>query len=118
MKLHHLALQVTDIEACEKFYRDVLQLSFLEYKYDAAGKIRSAWFDLEGSILMLEKVEVKSDDTTLNALAFSITPTERETWKKKLTSAKIELDHESKYSLYFRDPAENQLALSHYPHEA
>ena len=118
MKLHHIALQVTNIENCEKFYRNILQLPFLEYKYDETGKIRSAWFDLEGSMLMLEKVEIKNIDSALNVLALSITPNEREVWKKKLQAAEIKLDHESKFSLYFSDPAGNQLAFSHYPHEA
>lgn len=117
MKLHHLALKCAQLEVCEHFYRDFLKLSFLEYKYDAAGKIRSVWFDVDGSILMLEKAEMIPDESTLNALAFTITPSEREAWLKKLTAAKITIDHESSYSIYFKDPDGNQLALSHYPHK-
>ena len=117
MKIHHLALQVTEIETCEKFYRDVLQLPFLEYKYDETGKIRSAWFDADGTILMLEKVETKNIDSALNVLAFNIAPAERSAWQKKLQAAKIKPDHESKFTIYFSDPAGNQLAFSHYPHE-
>ena len=52
-----------------------------------------------------------------HCVALKIAEKERATWRARLADAGYEIERESPYSMYFRDPDRNLLALSHYPEE-
>jgi catechol-2,3-dioxygenase len=116
--LHHIAIKAADLERAERFYGELLGLSQLEYQYDAQGNRRSVWYNCEGVILMIEKLPRDTEhtqDKKLPLIAFQIDPKMAESWKKKLSAAKIEITHRSDYTLYFHDHDGNLLALTHFP---
>lgn len=128
-KPHHIALKVRDLEQCARFYTGVLDLQITVRNLAEDGTTRSLWFDLGGVILMLERSEegvaaVESSSSSGPAaagwhlLALTITPESRAAWRERLCRAGVEITGETPYSLYFSDPENNRLALSHYPEPA
>lgn len=116
MRLHHVALQVTDLDVARAFYVDVLGLTVLR------EQAHSVWVDADGVVLMLERSAGPvvddgwaSDRTGPFVVAFSIRADERAGWLERLTAANVLVDHVSGFSLYFRDPFGARLALSHFP---
>ena len=124
LALHHLAIKVIDLEACEKFYSQVLGLKPSKFPYDENGPTRSVWLQSEEVILMLEQVGKGSKPTSkssasvkpgLHLIAFAIGRFERNQWKERLTMNGVSIEAESDFTIYFRDPEGNRVALSHYP---
>lgn len=119
MNVHHIALKVEDLQRCERFYAGFLGLAKIADQKDEKGSSRAAWFDMNGAILMLERVEseAKRADNTpgWHLMALRIRANEREGWKERLKEAGIKITGESRHSIYFTDPENNPLAFSHYP---
>jgi catechol 2,3-dioxygenase-like lactoylglutathione lyase family enzyme len=119
MRIHHVALQVTDLERARSFYAGVLGFAVTREQAHAL------WLDADGSIVMLERCDgvVDAADAASWAsprqgpfvVAFAVTPTERAALRARLTAAGVAIDHESAYTLYVRDPFGARLAFSHYP---
>jgi glyoxylase I family protein len=127
-KLHHIALKVRNLGRCEQFYSGVLGLRIMQRHTEQDGTTRSLWFDLEGVILMLESWQGEGDtagrelaastgpeEPGWHLLALTIPPQSRAEWREKLHRAGVRITGETACSLYFRDPEDNRLALSHYP---
>lgn len=115
-RLHHLALQVTDLDAARAFYVGVL--GFVVTREQS----HSLWLDAGGVILMLERCAGPivddpwpSDRPGPFVVAFAMQPHERESWLKQLAQADVVVDHATAFTIYFRDPFGARLALSHYP---
>lgn len=124
--LHHIALKVRNLERCEQFYTGVLGLHIMQRHREQDGSLRSLWFDLGGVILMLERCEeitaagangasASPTETGWHLLALTMTPGSRAKWQDKLRHAGVQITGETAFSIYFRDPENNRLALSHYP---
>lgn len=124
--LHHIALKVRNLERCEQFYTGVLGLQSMQRHKERNGTLRSVWYDLGGVILMLERGEeitaagengasASPTETGWHLLALTITPGSRAGWQDKLRRAGVQITGETAFSIYFRDPENNRLALSHYP---
>ncbi len=116
LRLHHLAIQVTDLDIARAFYVDVLGFAVVREQG------HSLWIDAGGVIVMLERCAgpVVDDAWTSDrpgpfVVAFSIRPQERAGWLERLAAANVVVDHASGFSIYFRDPFGARLALSHYP---
>lgn len=125
-KPHHIALKVRDPAGCEQFYTGVLDLRVMQRHRDRNGSIRSVWFDLGGVILMLERCEAVYQEGKKGAsldpaaagwhlLALTIAPESRAQWQERLRCAGVRITGETAFSIYFCDPENNRLALSHYP---
>jgi catechol 2,3-dioxygenase-like lactoylglutathione lyase family enzyme len=123
---HHIALKVLDLAGCEQFYTRVLDLRVMQRNRDRNGSLRSVWFDLGGVILMLERCEAVAPEVEKGAsldpepvgwhlLALTIAPESRAQWREKLRCAGVRITGETAFSIYFCDPENNRLALSHYP---
>jgi glyoxylase I family protein len=96
VKVHHVAIPVTDLEKSRAFYVDVLGLE------EIRRQPHSIWVKAGDTILMLE----------LQAqwlVALAIDESAREAWRDK-----IHVESETQYTLYTRDPDGNRIALSHY----
>jgi glyoxylase I family protein len=127
---HHLAIQVRDLAAAERFYRDVLGLSVLRRWPAGDGQPgeRSIWLDAgDGSFLALEVVgggETAAEDARrgtspgLHLVALRIERAMRARWERRLADAGIPVESRTAFTLYLRDPEGNRVGLSHWPDEA
>lgn len=114
MRLHHLAIQVHDLERARDFYTRVLGLAELGRPRDGA-----VWLDCGGSTLMLERVSAvpleeafRTERTGLHLLALAIGADEREAWEARLLAHGVEVVERTVYTLYVRDPEGNRVGLS------
>jgi catechol 2,3-dioxygenase-like lactoylglutathione lyase family enzyme len=122
--LHHVAIQVKALEEVARFYREVLGLSELERHVGADGAARSIWLDVGGGgFLALERVETRPAPAPafrdgrpgLFLVALRIARTDRTRIRAELERRGIPLVHETRWTLYVRDPEGNRVALSHHP---
>ncbi len=123
--LHHVALQCADLGRCEAFYRDVLGLAVLRRWPAEGGGDRSVWLSTGEGFLALERAsrpveEAPFEDTPAgwHVVALSIARADRRSWEARLAAAGVRLARRSPFSLFFRDPEGNRVALSHWPEEA
>jgi glyoxylase I family protein len=123
---HHLAIQVRDLAATERFYREVLGLAVIKRwpARDGAGE-RSVWLDVgDGAFLALERVAggatVPEDAARpgLHLVALRIERAAREAWVQRLAAAGVAVEARTGFTLYVRDPERNRVGLSHWPDEA
>ena len=136
---HHLAIQVRDLPAAERFYVEVLGLKVVRRwpREDGQGE-RSLWLSLgappgappgawqgDDGFLALEACDAvrppapfRDPHAGLHLLALRIQASERQAWEQKLAALRVEIVHRSRWTLYLRDPEGNRLGLSHFPHEA
>jgi protein-L-isoaspartate(D-aspartate) O-methyltransferase len=123
---HHLAVQVSDLDAAERFYHDVLGLEVIKrwpYEDGRAGE-RSLWLRLGQMFIALERCDQKAAPTEfrdpqarLHLFAVRIATHERKAWEEHLAAAGVEIVHRSRWTLYVRDPDGNRIGLSHHPHD-
>jgi glyoxylase I family protein len=125
MIVHHLALGVHDLDAMVDFYKRVVGLRLIEWHHDDQGQPRSAWLALgeEGSFLALERCadrprpegEWRIDAPGYFLVALRIEKGERARWEARLREYGVAIHHRTQWTLYFRDPEGNRVALSHHP---
>lgn len=121
LSVHHLAVLVRDLARAEAFYAGVLGLVVSKRWSDAAGGPRSVWVELGGgAFLALEKATVDAPLRNEGApgwhcVALGIAVEERAAWRERLAAAGFEVERESEFTLYARDPDGNLVALSHHP---
>jgi glyoxylase I family protein len=122
--LHHVALQVRGLQTMVAFYRDVLGLQVVAEHTGADGKLRSVWMGLPGAFLALETVTGEANAPTpfrdespgYFLVALRISPMDRERVRAELARARVVVEHETRWTLYVRDPEGNRVAFSHHPH--
>lgn len=124
MRVHHLAVVVSDLARAERFYVGVLGLPVIRRWDDEHGAPRSIWLSLEGdAFLAVERADQsgpRRDDQApgLHCFALAIDRGARERWRSTLTEAGFPVSGETLYTIYVRDPDGNLVALSHYPERA
>ena len=124
LRVHHIAIQVADLERARAFYVDVLGLP------ETRRQPHSIWLDAGGAIVMLERPPADAPDATaprgepapwksartgLHLLALDIPADAREAWRAKLVAAGAPLEGETAFTLYTRDPDGTRIGLSSYP---
>lgn len=122
---HHLAIQVHALERTAAFYREVLGLSELARHHRPDGSLRSIWLSLgDAGFLALEEVsgEVADDGFRtsrpgMHLLALRIAPESRAGVLEALSARGVEVVHQTRWTLYVRDPEGNRIGLSHHPHD-
>jgi catechol 2,3-dioxygenase-like lactoylglutathione lyase family enzyme len=135
LSLHHVAVQCHDLEACLRFYREVLELPLLTAWLRSGGEaprgvlppvseLRSVWLGVGDGFLALERASEpprpgpwRDGRPGLHLLALRIAPREREAWKARLAAHRTGIVHETRWTLYVLDPEGNRVGLSHHPDE-
>ena len=124
---HHVAIQVRALEDVVGFYREVLGLAERERHLGADGRLRSVWLDVGGGdFLALERVEgtpvpdasFRDGRPGLFLVALRIAASDRERIRGELERRGVPLVHQTRWTLYVRDPEGNRVALSHHPEDA
>lgn len=118
--LHHIALGAVDVERVAFFYRDVFGLAEVARHFYESGALRSIWLAAPPTLLMVEHVETarpRVDGLASGAflLAFPMAAEERLHKRGVLITRGVAIESESMYSIYFRDPEQNRVALSSWP---
>jgi catechol 2,3-dioxygenase-like lactoylglutathione lyase family enzyme len=119
MRVHHVAIQVRDLERARAFYVDVLGL------VEVRRQPHSIWVDADGALIMLEACTNggaappwQSGQAGLHLLALAIHAHERPAWRAKLATAGAPLEGQTPFTLYTRDPDGTRIGLSSYPEPA
>jgi catechol 2,3-dioxygenase-like lactoylglutathione lyase family enzyme len=123
---HHLAIQVRDLPAVERFYKETLGLPELRRWPAADGDgDRSVWLDVGGgAFLALERVaggatarddEARAQRPGLHLIALRIERAARGAWERRLAAAGAPVESRTSFTLYVRDPEGNRVGLSHWP---
>jgi glyoxylase I family protein len=127
LSFHHLAVQCADLEACERFYREVLGLTVLHRWPRDEGGDRSVWLSLgaDGEFLALERAAEapapqpwRDGKAGLHLISLRIRVAERGAWEARLEAAGVPVIHRTRWTLFFRDPEGNRIGLSHHPEDA
>ncbi len=119
---HHLAIQVHALEKVAAFYREVLGLTEQSRHLRPDGSVRSLWLAVPGGFLALEQV----DETTLSTpfrhprpglhlVALRIPREARAGIVETLRARGIAIEHQTRWTVYVRDPEGNRVGLSHHP---
>jgi catechol 2,3-dioxygenase-like lactoylglutathione lyase family enzyme len=126
--LHHLAIQVRDLAAAERFYCDTLGLRVVRRWPAADGASeRAIWVDTgDGAFLALEvtTAALRTPDggpaappylAGLHLVALRIDAGDRRAWQDRFAQAGVAVYHQTVFTIYVRDPEGNRIGLSHYP---
>jgi catechol 2,3-dioxygenase-like lactoylglutathione lyase family enzyme len=109
MRIHHLAIRVTDLEASREFYCRLLELP--EVKQDSP---RSIWVRVGDAVLMLERKLRGTGPDAGSGHVLALAVDDLALWEEKLTAAGIPIDDRTPHTLFVRDPDGHRVALSVY----
>jgi glyoxylase I family protein len=114
--IHHLALRTRDVRRLEKFYAEVLGLAFRSRQEE-----RSVWLSSDDTIVMIERAEEGEPEIprgSMDLVAFAIEPSMRAHYKAQLAAHGLQIEGETQFTLYLRDPDGRRVGLSHFPDPA
>jgi len=125
--VNHIALAAEQPDELARFYQQALGLRKIREARDERG-VHSVWLLLPGeSVLMIERgarsrashagvdprlAKFEEKPPGWLALCISIRAEERAQRRRQLAAGGARLEHESEYTLYFRDPEGNRFGLS------
>ena len=119
--IHHLAVhaRTAGVEAVSAFYRDALGLPELARHPDASGGLRSVWLSLASSADPTAGfLAVEAGDALGPALiCLRIHAADRGALLLDLEARKVAVQKQTRWTVYVQDPAGNQIAFSHHPHD-
>jgi catechol 2,3-dioxygenase-like lactoylglutathione lyase family enzyme len=122
--VHHVALLARDVGRLAAFYRDVLGLAELRRHHHEDGRLRSVWLQLGTgpAFLAVEPADEGAQGAAPQGpgwflLALSIPAAGRSEARGWLQGRGVEVERESRWTLYVRDPEGNRVALSHHPED-
>ncbi len=122
--LHHLAITAgaAGVEAVARFWREVVGLEQLTVFRRDDGSVRSVWLALEpgggtaNGFLAIEAADPKRP-LGPSMVALRIARSQREQVLAELKTRGVAVEHQSRWTVYFFDPAGNRVGLSHHPHD-
>ncbi|PYQ15366.1 MAG: glyoxalase [Acidobacteria bacterium] len=113
MRIHHVALRVTDCSRSADFYSGLLGLPELR-RFPGEGGPRAVWVRAGEAVVMLERAlkGAGADEGSGHVLVFAVQ--ELAAWEARLREAGIPIDDRTAYTLYVRDPDGHRIGLSVY----
>ena len=118
--LHHVAIGTAAPESLADFYRAVFGLPEVARHHFTDGRLRSIWLRAGPTTLMFEWVDDDVPEGVMRAgpflLAFQTTPRERPAIEARAEAHGARVESRTPYTSYWRDPAGNRVAVSHFPH--
>jgi catechol 2,3-dioxygenase-like lactoylglutathione lyase family enzyme len=110
---HHVAIFANDVERVSAFYLEVLGLPEQARYKNPDGSLRSVWISVPGGgFLAVERgVPAKA------VLALRIPRDDRRAWLDRFSARGVEIDKQSRWTVYVRDPEGNVVGLSHHPED-
>jgi catechol 2,3-dioxygenase-like lactoylglutathione lyase family enzyme len=118
--IHHVAIQVHDVEKVAAFYREVLALPERARHHRDDGSLRSIWIEAsgDGSFLAIEELRPGVRGTLGHSLvALRIARGDRAAWLDRFAKAGVPIEKQSRWTIYVKDPEGNVIGLSHHPHD-
>jgi len=110
MKLNHLAVTGSDVEALAAFYAQLMGLQEMKRHHDERG-LRAIWLRLETGILMVERGPPHAEGGW-RLPAFHIPTEQKDHWRERLKQLHAGPVQETGYTLYGQDPEGNLVAFS------
>lgn len=110
IKIHHIAITTNNILKLKKFYENLPGFPKAEINYTPKGQIRSLWFHLDDTILMIEKGKIKKAPF---ALIFTLGSSEK--FKKEFNKILHLIQKKTLYTVYISDPDGNAIGFSSFP---
>jgi glyoxylase I family protein len=122
--LHHVAISAgkAGVEAVAAFWREVVGLAELTQHRRDDGSLRAVWLELTpgaGTAGGFLAVEAEDPKRALGPamVALRIERTSRDGVLAQLAARGVAVEHQSRWTVYFSDPAGNRVGLSHHPHD-
>ncbi len=122
--LHHVAISAGEagVDLVARFWREVVGLTELARHTRGDGSLRSVWLELTpgaGTAGGFVAVEAADPERPLGPamVALRIERPEREPLLARLAALGVPVLHQSRWTVYFFDPAGNRVGLSHHPHD-
>lgn len=119
---HHLAIQARDTVGLARFYKDVLGLTEQAVHRREDGSVRAVWLTVGDGFLAIEAAsgepvrdDFRTDRLGFHLLALRIAREDRPRILEELAKAGVAIEHQSRWTVYFRDPEGNRVGLSHHP---
>lgn len=123
--VHHLAVQVVDVEKVARFYVETFGLTELRRFHRDDGSLRSIWVALEsspsvnGPFLAVEHLPSGAHgEQGWSMVALRIPPESRMQVLATLRQRGVTVERETGWTVYVRDPEGNLVGLSHHPFDA
>lgn len=132
MNINHIVIVSNDPASLSAFYVALFEFEII---IDSNNHPESSvWLLLNQNILlMIEKqntisqIDIKTHANIKQEFAIknpgfflfslSIKESDRELWKKKINALNVDVELESEFSIYFRDPENNRIALSSFDYK-
>ncbi len=115
MRLHHLALRVSDVERALGFYGGLLGLELVRRLPADEGGLRAVWLRLDdGAVLMLERSLRGAGPQAGSGHVCVLGVSDLAAWEARLRAAGVALDDRTQHTLYVRDPDGHRVGLSDY----
>lgn len=122
--LHHLAISAgaAGVETVARFWREVAGLEEITTFRRDDGTVRSVWLALEpggGAANGFLAVEAHDPAHPYGPamIALRISKEDRERILGELKARNVTVEQQSRWTVYFYDPAGNRVGLSHHPHD-
>jgi len=113
LRLHHIAIRASDVEAMQEFYASMLGLEIVRDQ-----RPRSVWLGLaDGAVLMIEARDAGEPAVVAGSrelVAFRASPASKAAVRERALRAGC-FDGETEHTVYLRDPEGRRLGVSTYP---
>ena len=123
---HHVAVQVHDVAKVAAFYIELLKLPELQRFHRDDGSLRSIWVSAsnqqpgEHGFIAIEGIRPATPEGALgySMVALRIDAAQRKQIVLELGRRGLQVERETGWTMYLRDPEGNLVGLSHHPHAA
>ena len=123
---HHVAVQVHDVARVAAFYIELLKLPELQRFHRDDGSLRSVWVSTSNQqpgqhgFIAIEEIRPQTPPGALgySMVALRIEAGQRKAIVEEFTRAGLQIERETAWTMYLRDPEGNLVGLSHHPDAA